>query len=331
MFSGQKLNFADFSDEENHSDGIDFENTLPKHFRNKFGIKKRSTVLDDVLRNENVTAALDESHVSQRGATKILGSIANAANLDIQNSSFSRSTIARKRAKARHSLAAKIRLEFMHKPKPDLLIHWDGKLMSNATDIKRVDEKIDRIAVAVTGLHESKILGVPKTTSGTGEMQARAVFDLITQYNLENNIIGMSFDTTSSNTGVHKGATILLEQLLGKKLLQVACRHHVFELVVETTFGLYFGPTNSPEVKIFNDFKKVWPDLEKSNISPLKDKRMDTAFAEKAKKEDVEFLGHVLVSPDKYCPRGDYFEVCELTLIVLGETPNESFKFKKPG
>ena len=36
-------------------------------------------------------------------------------------------------------------------------------------------------------------------------------------------IIGLVFDTTSINTGIHKGVTVCLEKAFGNNLLQLAC------------------------------------------------------------------------------------------------------------
>ena len=46
-------------------------------------------------------------------------------------------------------------------------------------------------------------------------------------------IIGMSWDTTSSNTGKHGGSATLFEQELQRSILWLACRHHVGELHVK--------------------------------------------------------------------------------------------------
>jgi hypothetical protein len=54
-------------------------------------------------------------------------------------------------------------------------------------------------------------------------------------------VIGMSFDTTSSNTGVNNGSSVLLERMLKKNLLHLACRHHVLELVGEVVFSTVMG------------------------------------------------------------------------------------------
>jgi hypothetical protein len=254
-----------------------------------------------------------------------------AAKMDFGEASFSRSTIERKRSKSRKKIAEKIKNDFLLTPKSNLVVHWDGKLLENFTNTANTDEKVERIAVAVTGMEVSKILGIPKAISGTGAAQADIVFNLLKEWDLVDCIIGMSFDTTSSNTGIRNGACVILERLLGKKLLYLACRHHILELVVENVFKIYFGTTTSPDVKFFNDLKKTWPDLEKTNLKPLEDKRLSRPFAKKAKKDTIDFLRAVQENPENYCPRGDYLELCELTLLVLGEAPKANYKLKKPG
>ena len=63
-----------------------------------------------------------------------------------------------------------------------------------------------------------------------------ASLDLLRVWGLLHKIIGVVFDTTASNTGVHRGAAILLEQALvetrsTKRLFHLGCRHHVDELL----------------------------------------------------------------------------------------------------
>lgn len=72
-------------------------------------------------------------------------------------------------------------------------------------------ETVDRLAVIVSGEDVMKLLGVPIITNGTGEAQAQAVYDLLQTWNIEDRIVAMCFDTTSSNTGLDKGACTLLE------------------------------------------------------------------------------------------------------------------------
>jgi hypothetical protein len=121
--------------------------------------------------------------------------------------------------------------------------------------------KLDRLAVVTTGQDISKILGIPKLTNGTGEAQALSVFGL--------DVIQVAFHYTSSNTCIQKGATTILEQYIGRKLLYLACRHHVHELIVGATFEVSFGKTTLPEVALFVDFRKTWFSLERKVCLPL--------------------------------------------------------------
>ena len=58
----------------------------------------------------------------------------------------------------------------------------------------------DRLAVSVTGAETEKILGIVKLASGTGAAQANATFELLRLWGVSSEVIGMSFDTTASNT-----------------------------------------------------------------------------------------------------------------------------------
>lgn len=55
-----------------------------------------------------------------------------------------------------------------------------------------------------------------------------------------------------------------------------------------------------------------------------------TQFAKSQRKETIEFLLHALSSETTYTPRGEYKEIMELCLIILGHPP-EKFSFKLPG
>ncbi|KAG0710345.1 hypothetical protein GWK47_002509 [Chionoecetes opilio] len=69
----------------------------------------------------------------------------------------------------------------------------------------------------------------------------------------------MSFDTTASNTGIHTGCCRLLEEALGKPLLNLACRHHVIELILAAAFKEVMGPSSGPTIQLFKRFREQWP------------------------------------------------------------------------
>ena len=131
----------------------------------------------------------------------------------------------RSRSKNRFKAAAESKSTSLSCP---LVVHFDRKLL---LAIAGGAQKEDRVAVLVTGLEVEKILAIPKVAQGTGELVATAASESLHEWNLVENTVAMSFDTTSANTGRLRGACVLLEQKLGKNLLWLACRHHVLEVV----------------------------------------------------------------------------------------------------
>ena len=87
-------------------------------------------------------------------------------------------------------------------------MHWDGKLLQDLTG----KDKVDRLSVLVTSLDgSSQLLAVPKIAAGTESAQTNAVFTVLQDWKIQENIQGMCFDTTSSNTGRKTGACCLIE------------------------------------------------------------------------------------------------------------------------
>ena len=123
-------------------------------------------------------------------------------------------------------------------------INFDGKLL---TDLGGFG-KVNRLAVVVAQEEENQLLCVTKTDDSTGKTEAEAVKKALEDWGLKDLIIACGFDTTSSNTGIHKGSCVLL-------LLWLACRHHILELLVKAAYYQVFGDTKAPHVKLFSILK----------------------------------------------------------------------------
>ena len=93
--------------------------------------------------------------------------------------------------------------------------------------------------------------GIAKVHFGTGAAQASAKFELLKVWEVSSEVIGMSFDTTASNTGSTNGACTLLEHKLQWNLLHFASRHHVYELIIGGVFTALFGPSRSPDIALW--------------------------------------------------------------------------------
>lgn len=214
-----------------------------------------------------MAATLDRVNLSDRKATFVVSFVIQSLGMDISQVNVSRSTIRRTRMSSRISDFKTIKDNFI-KQKP-MIVHWDGKLMTDLVGHK----KVDRLPVIVTGADNEQLLGVPKLNSSTGEEQANAVVELLKEWDIMDYVSGICFDTTASNTGRLSGACKRIEDQLGKPLLYLACRHHINELVLKVAFEKSMNiKTSGPEVQIFKRFQNSWPNLDKSKYkNGLKD------------------------------------------------------------
>lgn len=173
---------------------------------------------------------------------------------------------------------------------------------------------VDRLPVLVSSsTQEVQLLGVPKFKSGTGKNQARAVADLMQDWKIADRISAMVFDTTYSNTGVHKGACVELERMLGREMLWLPCRHHIIELVMTAAWDAHFGSTG-PTISLFSRFQKEWPSLH----TEFKDEMIDLNLLCELDDEKgymIKFIEDQLCSAQ---PRDDYRELLVLSLKCLG-------------
>lgn len=192
----------------------------------------------------------------------VVGAVSQALGCDINDVKLSRTSIQCARNMNRRLVSSALQESFAcNQPVQPLLLHWDGKLLP---DITGGNEHVGRIAILVTGGKIEQLLGVPKIGRGTGEGQCNVCVAALENWQLKHLIEGLVFDTTSVNTGLKKGACSLLKKELGKELVWIACRHHVFEVVSSDVFYATIGPSGAgPDVQLFTRFKKTWPNIDK--------------------------------------------------------------------
>lgn len=192
------------------------------------------------------------------------------------------------------------------------MVHWDGKILKDLCG--RL--KVDRIAILVSYNGNFKFLGAPKIESGTGENIAQAVYDTLVEWGITERVVACSFDTTSSNTGHESGACILLEKLLGRKLIYLACRHHVHEIVLKNVFEKKFGSSSAPETPIFNRFADVWHKIKRDQFnSGLEDSIVSLKIPNDEREQIKQFCQNQFKNTQI---RSDYKELLELTITFLG-------------
>jgi len=138
----------------------------------------RKCVKGKIILSPELACALDRTKVSDRNATFVLAAAAQSFGHNISDIVLSKDSVGRARRGYRESISKEIRASFT--PSTPLTVHWDGKMLPALTS----KDKVDRLAVLVSGEGVMKLLGVPQIASGTGEAQANAVFSLIEQWNL---------------------------------------------------------------------------------------------------------------------------------------------------
>lgn len=115
----------------------------------------------------------------------------------------------------REARAGNIQKVFQDTKLNALILHWDGKLMSDL--LKR--KMVERLPVVVTNGEVEKLLGVPALENSKGITQANAVYDVLEDWGLLETVQAFCCDTTASNLGCKNGSAILLERLLNRNIL----------------------------------------------------------------------------------------------------------------
>jgi len=270
----------------------------------------------------DVVASLDRNKVSDRQALMIIGQTAMTLGHDVNSLALNRTTIRRQRQHYRAALAENIRENFQ--PNGPVIIHWDGKLLPELTD----KDKVDRLPVLASSREGCQLLAVPKIPAGTGQAQAKAVFEVVQDWKIAEKVCGICFDTTSSNTGRLSGACVILQQLLGRSLLHLACRHHILELIAGAAFTESLGASSAPEILLFKRFQTNWKFVDQDRFENSTTDPVTESLLADVKEELIDFLQMALTQIQ---PREDYRELVELALIFLGKTPSRGIRFAAPG
>lgn len=212
-----------------------------------------------------LVGSLDHAGLSNANATSIILSSAHFLGYNLSEVNVSKSTLRRRRIQIRKTIANEIRVTFGDNVnKYFLVLHWDGKILPK---FHSVDGKTDRLAVVVSCRKMSKVLGVAELQRGTGLAQYESIEDQLRDWNIEDKIKGICFDTTSTNTGEKSGTCHRLQQKYDNNILSLACRHHMLELIVGAAYTTSLDDkSQSPEIGLFVRFKTKWNDFNQSRI-----------------------------------------------------------------
>jgi hypothetical protein len=270
----------------------------------------------------SVLSSLDRTKITDRQAVQVITPIIQASGHSIKEYSINRSTIRRSRQQHRAKRTAELKAEFnAHGP---MVLHWDGKLMEDISG----EQKVDRLPIVISASGVEKLLCIPKLASGTGQAMADAIFKVVSDWGVTDNIKAFSFDTTASNTGKKNGACVLLERLLQREVLHLACRHHIHEILLQEAFRITLGPSTSPQILLFKRFQVYWCNIVPTSYKPGVEDPLIAATLSGVSADVTEF---VITQLGKDQQRDDYKELLELALLFLGKVPPRGVFFMKPG
>lgn len=145
--------------------------------------------------NAELASALDRANISNGDATYVLTAAYKSIGINIDTLNLSCSTIRRARILHRQSITENLKDEF--KTEDRYIVHWDGKILTDIVDPKSVD----RIAILLSSMKVTQLLGVPKISKGSAENHSVAILNTLNNWNVTPYIKAMCFDTTAVNTG----------------------------------------------------------------------------------------------------------------------------------
>jgi len=124
-----------------------------------------------------------------------------------------------------------------------------------------------------------------------------------------------------------------MEVFLDRRVLWLACRHHVCELVQSALWIFLFTDDQAPDNAAYQAIKDVWQDLDTSPAAPFKKLVFRLPVLLELKNEAVEYLTQVLSeNSSQVILRDDYDELARTSLSLLGVVPpGEGIKWMKPG
>ena len=219
-----------------------------------------------LIENPLFIASLDRTGTTPRQAMHIVAPALKAVGVNVDDLTLCTTSIYQARKKIRCSIGEEVREKF--RPETPLVAHFDGKLLPDQDGVNS-----DRMPVVVSGINIEKLLAIPKLPgSGTGVLMGNTTVELLRQWEgVPNWLAGLCFDTTSANTGVHNGAITIIQEAFDKRLLFLACRHHIHEIIASAIFDVFFV-SSGPRISIFGRFKDQWPYIDQDNYASIRKK-----------------------------------------------------------
>ena len=288
-------------------------------------------ITNDTFKKATLTA--DVSGLSVRKQLQYTAALINAGGGDINDVSLSKTTIQRNKQTARTEMLSKIQNEHQELWQNEdsfWALHWDGKTLKQTT---HTESKKSVLAVVLKEIYTDFeiLVDVMDMANGTGsEAEATKIMKALEKMKMQiSKIVACSFDTTATNSGLNKGVVVQVQEALHHPVFQMACRHHILELVCGAICKNAFGSkTESPTEPLFKRFAEIWCSIDTSTYFSyvFKSRKL-----QRIKDDVLKFLWNWIQNGKT--ARGDYLELVELTIMFLGgsKLDSKAFTFKSPG
>jgi len=113
----------------------------------------------------------------------------------------------------------------------------------------QINDKTHITAILMTSITTSNeilldIAEMPTDNKKRSNVECKLILSCLENYAVNcKRIVGVVFDTTSTNSGLHNGVVVQLQTSFDHKVMQLAYRHHIFELVCGASCKIIFGST----------------------------------------------------------------------------------------
>ena len=154
--------------------------------------------------------------LSTRQQTAFMAEVMKVGGANVKDVKLSVANTHRERHHGIDKKSLFIKEEFLANTPPRMVLHWDGKKITYEKK-KKKDERLAIVGsfpgVDEGGVNKSdQFFAAPLVADGTGIVCSQTLVDTLSDWKIpESIIIGMSWDTTASNTGRIKGAATHFE------------------------------------------------------------------------------------------------------------------------
>lgn len=281
-----------------------------------------------IIRSLVPLAAMCRSdQISSEFATMLYMMHANHFNIDLSSVICSRATIDRYRKRYQQLETDRIFQQFDRNSRYTL--HFDGKTFRK----RGTNDK--RIGVVVTNAILCKTIDVTPVQGQDAPHIADAIWAVVEKWGLQECIPCICFDTEKTNSGHKNGVVKLMVDKFGHDLLQLACRRHIYELMLKAVSEATIEkniPSTSPTIPRFEKFCKIFnsPEFDRNSYNGIEeDEFFDRLLSNEDKanlvqfcKQQLEYIQHI---------RNDYNELLKLIIILLSPEDRHRFSIHAPG